>query len=71
VKKQGIQHVVQFLADSNFQPKNFPPTFFFGDIIFYTKKKCILKGKGRLQLQIDVFWGAFQRQKFGILLHGY
>ena len=27
VKKQGIQHVVQFLAGINFQPKkNFPPT---------------------------------------------
>ena len=33
VKTQGIQHVVQFLADTNFQPKIFPPTFFFGDII--------------------------------------
>ena len=55
VKKQGIQHVVQFLADTNFQPKKLSSN------IFLWRYHCFIKewiptGKGGLQLQIDGFF---------------
>ena len=62
VKKQGIQHVVQFLADTNFQPKQLSSDILLWWNHFFIKE-LIPKWKGRLQIQIDVFYCTATRSK--------